>query len=82
MFQSTDSSNDEINGFDGESHANGKGNKISIGLYLSNIYKITLFRILTISLGGITHTFNLRTISPYKIFLNIFLYKQKCVQFC
>lgn len=24
MFQSTDSSNDEIFGFDGESHANGK----------------------------------------------------------
>lgn len=42
MFQSTDSSNDEIYGLDGESHANGKRNSyeisnLSIGLFVSRI---------------------------------------------
>lgn len=41
IFQSTDSSNDEIFGFDGESHENGKSsksfNKISIGLFMLNL---------------------------------------------
>lgn len=42
MFQSTDSSNDEIYGLEGESHANGKRNRfkitnLSIGLFVSRI---------------------------------------------
>lgn len=60
MFQSTDSSNDEICGFDGESHANGKRSKsFEQTIHWSNcdesVKTFTISHFLFVSLGEIFH---------------------------
>ena len=57
MFQNTDSSNDEIYGFDGESDANGKGNYELVYLCRKiSIENLTLSHLKCIAWGYITNT--------------------------
>lgn len=59
MFQSTDSSNDEIYGFDGETHANGKGSESfqnqNINFFCIDYVEITLSHLKCIAWGYHTH---------------------------
>lgn len=76
MFQSTDSSNDEICGFDGESHANGKRSKsfeqiMHCSYCDESVKTFTIWHYLFVSLGDIFHTNPHFILSQHAVFFSI-----------